>query len=87
VNAEGAKRRRFGRGSGGAAARGTGRGAGDSLIVRALGAVGNPAQYLIAQVLESLNAIATGEGRVPADETSGILASLGGIRLLETAPK
>jgi len=58
------------------------------LVAQALGASGSPAQYLIAQkYLESLNAIADGAQKLVflPYETSGIMASLGGIKeLLQT---
>jgi regulator of protease activity HflC (stomatin/prohibitin superfamily) len=55
------------------------------LVAQALGASGSPAQYLIAQkYLESLTAIADGAQKLVflPYETSGILASLGGIKEL-----
>jgi hypothetical protein len=54
-------------------------------VSQALGAAGNPAQYLIAQkYLESLNVIANGAQKLVflPYEASGILASLGGIKEL-----
>jgi regulator of protease activity HflC (stomatin/prohibitin superfamily) len=60
------------------------------LVAQALGASGSPAQYLIAQkYLESLNAIADGAQKLVflPYETSGIMASLGGIKeLLQAKP-
>jgi regulator of protease activity HflC (stomatin/prohibitin superfamily) len=60
------------------------------LIAQALGAVGNPAQYMIAQrYLESLSAIATDAQKVVflPFEASGVMASLGGIReMLQQTP-
>jgi regulator of protease activity HflC (stomatin/prohibitin superfamily) len=58
------------------------------MVAQAIGAAGNPAQYLIAQrYLESLNAIASGSDKLVflPYEASGIMASLGGIRELLTA--
>ena len=58
------------------------------MIAQALGAAGNPAQYLIAQrYLESLGAIATGADKLVflPFEASGIMASLGGIKELLNA--
>jgi regulator of protease activity HflC (stomatin/prohibitin superfamily) len=55
------------------------------LVAQALGASGSPAQYLIAQkYLESLTAIADGAQKLVflPYETSGIMASLGGIKEL-----
>jgi regulator of protease activity HflC (stomatin/prohibitin superfamily) len=61
------------------------------VVAQALGASGNPAQYLIAKsYLESLNGIATGAQKLVflPYETSGIMASLGGIReLLQSSSK
>src|SRR3954454_15056453 len=60
------------------------------VVTQALGASGSPAQYLIAQkYLESLNAIAVGAQKLVflPYETSGIMASLGGIKeLLQAKP-
>ncbi|MBI1873705.1 MAG: SPFH/Band 7/PHB domain protein, partial [Acidobacteria bacterium] len=59
------------------------------MVARAIGAAGNPAQYLIAQrYLESLTSIATGAQKLVflPFEASGIMASLGGIRELLQAP-
>jgi regulator of protease activity HflC (stomatin/prohibitin superfamily) len=59
-------------------------------VAQALGAVGNPAQYMIAQrYLESLSAIATDAQKVVflPFEASGVMASLGGIReMLQQTP-
>jgi regulator of protease activity HflC (stomatin/prohibitin superfamily) len=59
-------------------------------IAQAIGAAGNPAQYLIAQrYLESLSAIAINADKLVflPYEASGIMASLGGIKeLLKAAP-
>jgi len=55
------------------------------VIAQAIGAAGNPAQYLIAQrYLESLSTIATGAQKLVflPFEATGIMASLGGIREL-----
>ena len=55
------------------------------VIAQALGALGNPAQYLIAQrYLESLSTIATDAQKLVflPYEASGVMASLGGIREL-----
>src|SRR6185295_8584558 len=55
------------------------------LVSQALGASGSPAQYLIAQkYLEALNGIADGAQKLVflPYETSGIMASLGGIKEL-----
>jgi len=58
------------------------------LVVQALGASGNPAQYLIAQkYLEALSQISSGAQKLVfmPYEASGIMASLGGIKeLLQT---
>jgi regulator of protease activity HflC (stomatin/prohibitin superfamily) len=57
------------------------------MVAQAIGAAGNPAQYLIAQrYLESLGAIATGADKLVfmPYEASGALASLGGIKELLT---
>ena len=53
-----------------------------------LGALGNPAQYLIAQrYLESLTTIATGAQKLVflPYEASGVMASVGGMRELFAA--
>jgi regulator of protease activity HflC (stomatin/prohibitin superfamily) len=58
------------------------------MVAQAIGAAGNPAQYLIAQrYLESLSSIATGANKLVflPFEASGIMASLGGIKELLTA--
>ncbi|MGB7219919.1 MAG: SPFH domain-containing protein [Vicinamibacterales bacterium] len=59
------------------------------VVAQAIGAAGNPAQYLIAQrYLESLGSIASNANKLVflPYEASGILSSLGGIReLLQTA--
>jgi regulator of protease activity HflC (stomatin/prohibitin superfamily) len=58
------------------------------MIAQAIGAAGNPAQYLIAQrYLESLTSIATNASKLVflPYETSGIMASLGGIKELLNA--
>jgi regulator of protease activity HflC (stomatin/prohibitin superfamily) len=59
------------------------------VIAQAIGAAGNPVQYLIAQrYLESLNTIASGAQKLVflPFEATGIMASLGGIReLLQTS--
>jgi len=58
------------------------------MVAQAIGAAGNPAQYLIAQkYLESLSSIATNANKLVflPYETSGVMASLGGIRELLTA--
>jgi regulator of protease activity HflC (stomatin/prohibitin superfamily) len=55
------------------------------VVAQAIGAAGNPAQYLIAQrYLESLNTIASGAQKLVflPFEATGIMASLGGIREL-----
>jgi len=55
------------------------------LVSQALGAAGSPAQYLIAQkYLEALSSIADGAQKLVflPYETSGIMASLGGMREL-----
>ena len=55
------------------------------MVAQAIGAAGNPAQYLIAQkYLESLSAIATGADKLVfmPYEASGALAALGGIKEL-----
>jgi regulator of protease activity HflC (stomatin/prohibitin superfamily) len=55
------------------------------MVAKAIGAAGNPAQYLIAQrYLESLSSIATGANKLVflPFEASGIMASLGGIKEL-----
>jgi regulator of protease activity HflC (stomatin/prohibitin superfamily) len=55
------------------------------MVAQAIGAAGNPAQYLIAQrYLESLSSIATGANKLVflPFEASGIMASLGGIKEL-----
>jgi regulator of protease activity HflC (stomatin/prohibitin superfamily) len=55
------------------------------MVAQAIGAAGNPAQYLIAQrYLESLSSIATGAQKLVflPYEASGIMSSLGGIREL-----
>jgi len=55
------------------------------VIAQAIGAAGNPVQYLIAQrYLESLNTIATGAQKLVflPFEATGVMASLGGIREL-----
>ena len=55
------------------------------MIAQAIGAAGNPAQYLIAQrYLESLTSIAGNASKLVflPYETSGIMASLGGIKEL-----
>jgi regulator of protease activity HflC (stomatin/prohibitin superfamily) len=61
------------------------------LVTKALGAIGNPSQYLIAQkYLESLSSIATGAQKVVflPYEASNVMASLGGIQeLLRTTAK
>src|SRR5215467_6513748 len=57
-------------------------------VAQAIGTAGNPAQYLIAQrYLESLNQIAGNASKLVflPYETSGVMASLGGIRELLTA--
>jgi regulator of protease activity HflC (stomatin/prohibitin superfamily) len=57
------------------------------MVAQAIGAAGNPAQYLIAQrYLESLSAIAAGASKLVfmPYEASGALASLGGIKELLT---
>src|SRR6476619_2227755 len=60
------------------------------MVAQAIGAAGNPAQYLIAQrYLESLSSIATNAQKLVfmPYESSGILASLGGIKeLLQGKP-
>jgi regulator of protease activity HflC (stomatin/prohibitin superfamily) len=59
------------------------------LVTKALGAIGNPSQYLIAQkYLESLASIANNAQKIVflPYETSGIMASLGGIKELLQAP-
>ncbi|HEY3045400.1 MAG TPA: hypothetical protein VGJ39_15320, partial [Vicinamibacterales bacterium] len=59
------------------------------MVAQAIGAAGNPAQYLIAQrYLESLSQIATNAQKLVflPYEASGIMASLGGIRELLQAP-
>ena len=60
------------------------------MVAQAIGAAGNPAQYLIAQrYLEALSSIANGAQKLVfmPYEASGILSSLGGIReLLQTPP-
>jgi regulator of protease activity HflC (stomatin/prohibitin superfamily) len=58
------------------------------MVAQAIGAAGNPAQYLIAQrYLESLSSIATGANKLVflPFEASGIMASLGGIKELLNA--
>ena len=58
------------------------------MIAQSIGAAGNPAQYLIAQrYLESLTSIATNASKLVflPYETSGIMASLGGIKELLNA--
>jgi len=59
------------------------------VIAQAIGAAGNPAQYLIARsYLDSLSTIATGAQKVVflPFEATGVMASLGGIReLLQTS--
>jgi regulator of protease activity HflC (stomatin/prohibitin superfamily) len=58
------------------------------LVTKALGAIGSPAQYMIAQkYLESLATIATGAEKIVflPYEASGVMASLGGIKELLTA--
>jgi regulator of protease activity HflC (stomatin/prohibitin superfamily) len=60
------------------------------VVAQAIGAAGNPAQYLIAQrYLESLTTIATNADKLVfmPYEASGVMASLGGIRELLTQPK
>jgi regulator of protease activity HflC (stomatin/prohibitin superfamily) len=61
------------------------------LVTKSLGAIGNPAQYLIAQkYLEALSAIASGAQKVVflPYEASGVMASLGGLKeLLGEQPK
>jgi regulator of protease activity HflC (stomatin/prohibitin superfamily) len=55
------------------------------MVAQAIGAAGNPAQYLIAQrYLESLSSIATGAQKLVflPYEASGIMSSLGGIKEL-----
>jgi regulator of protease activity HflC (stomatin/prohibitin superfamily) len=55
------------------------------VVTQAIGAAGNPAQYLIAQrYLESLGAIATGAQKLVflPFEATGVLAALGGIKEL-----
>jgi regulator of protease activity HflC (stomatin/prohibitin superfamily) len=55
------------------------------VVAQAIGAAGNPAQYLIAQrYLESLTTIATGAQKLVflPFEATGVMASLGGIREL-----
>jgi regulator of protease activity HflC (stomatin/prohibitin superfamily) len=55
------------------------------LVSKSLGATSNPSQYLIAQkYLESLSVIATGAQKIVflPYETSGVMASLGGIQEL-----
>jgi regulator of protease activity HflC (stomatin/prohibitin superfamily) len=55
------------------------------VVAQAIGAAGNPAQYLIAQrYLEALASIATGANKLVfmPYEASGVMASLGGIREL-----
>ena len=57
------------------------------VIAQAIGAAGNPAQYLIAQrYLDALGSIATGANKLVfmPYEASGVMASLGGIRELLT---
>src|SRR3954471_17697540 len=60
------------------------------MVAQAIGTAGNPAQYLIAQrYLESLSQIAVGAQKLVflPYETSGIMASLGGIKeLLQAKP-
>ena len=59
------------------------------MVAQAIGAAGNPAQYLIAQrYLESLISIATDADKLVflPYEASGIMASLGGIKELLKAP-
>jgi len=58
------------------------------MVAQAIGAAGNPAQYLIAQkYLDSLSSIATNANKLVflPYEASGVMASLGGIRELLTA--
>ena len=59
------------------------------VVAQAIGAAGNPAQYLIAQrYLESLTTIASGAQKLVflPFEATGVMASLGGIReLLQTS--
>src|SRR5262249_35018318 len=59
------------------------------LVAQALGAAGSPAQYLIAQkYLEALGKLATDAQNLVflPYETSGVMASLGGIRELLQPP-
>ncbi len=59
------------------------------MIAQAIGAAGNPAQYLIAQrYLESLSAIATGAQKVVflPFEATNVMGSIGGLRELLQAP-
>jgi regulator of protease activity HflC (stomatin/prohibitin superfamily) len=58
------------------------------LVTKALGEIGSPAQYMIAQkYLESLTSIAAGAEKIVflPYEASGVMASLGGIKELLTA--
>jgi regulator of protease activity HflC (stomatin/prohibitin superfamily) len=60
------------------------------LVTKALGTIGNPSQYLIAQkYLESLASIANSAQKIVflPYEASGIMASLGGIKELLQAPQ
>ncbi len=60
------------------------------LVTKALGAIGNPSQYLIAQkYLESLASIAVGAQKIVflPYEASGVMASLGGLKELLEAPQ